>query len=327
MLGEDLLLMSEFVFMSAAELSRRIGAGSLDPLDLTRAFLDRATGIGRPLNAFAKLCADSAFADAARAADRAKSKKRLGPLDGVPVAVKDNMDVAGVPTSNGFGGDGPWRVPQEDSELVRRLRAAGAVILGKLNMEEGALGPTSNNPHFGRVENPYHLGHTPGGSSGGSGAAVAAGLCCAAMGSDTGGSVRIPAAYCGVVGLKPSYGLISTRGVVPLSYRLDHVGPLTRTVSDAALMLSALAGFDPECPDSRRGPSIDGLLPDAGRLDGLKIGVLANFEDETQEPGVAAAFREAQAIFRRLGADVRQVRLPNYDVIKGRRAGFVRVEV
>jgi aspartyl-tRNA(Asn)/glutamyl-tRNA(Gln) amidotransferase subunit A len=127
--------------------------------------------------------------------------------------------------------------------------------------------------------------------------------------------------------LKPSYGLISTRGVVPLSYRLDHVGPLTRTVGDAALMLNALAGFDPECAESRRGPSLDGALLDAGRLDGLKIGILANFDGETQEPGIAAAFSQAQSVFRRLGADVRRVRLPSYDVIKGRRAGFVRVEV
>jgi aspartyl-tRNA(Asn)/glutamyl-tRNA(Gln) amidotransferase subunit A len=318
--------MSDLAFKSATELGQLIGAGQVDPLELTRSYLARAEGVGRDLNCFITLCNDRAIAEAMSASGRARMKKRLGPIDGIPVAIKDNIDLAGVPTSNGIGGPA-YCIPETDSEVVRRLRAAGAIILGKLNMHEGALGATSDNPHFGRVTNPYRDGHSPGGSSGGSGAAVAAGLCCAALGSDTGGSVRIPAAYCGVVGLKPSYGLISTRGVIPLSYRLDHVGPLTRTVSDAALMLSELAGFDPECPDSRRGPSIDGLLPDAGRLDGLKIGVLANFEDETQEPGVAAAFREAQAIFRRLGADVRQVRLPNYDVIKGRRAGFVRVEV
>ena len=125
-------------------------------------------------------------------------------------------------------------VPAVDAEVIRRLRAAGAVILGKLNMQEGALGAVNDNPHHGRTTNPFRDGYTPGGSSGGSGAAVAAGLCAAALGTDTGGSVRIPAAYCGVVGLKPSFGLVSTRGVVPLSLRLDHVGPLTRTVADAA---------------------------------------------------------------------------------------------
>jgi aspartyl-tRNA(Asn)/glutamyl-tRNA(Gln) amidotransferase subunit A len=326
MCDKDLLPMSEFACMPAAELSRRIEAGSLDPRDLARTFLNRATGAGRALNAFVTICEDSALAAAAKAADRARSGKRLGPLDGVPVAVKDNMDVAGVPTSNGFGG-GPWRMPKEDSELVRRLRAAGAVILGKLNMEEGALGPTSNNPHYGRVENPYRLGHTPGGSSGGSGAAVAAGLCCAAMGSDTGGSIRIPASYCGTVGLKPSYGLISTRGVVPLSYGLDHVGPLTRTVEDAALMLSAMAGFDPACTESRKGPS-NGFMPaKAGRLDGVTLGVLGGFEMEKHDAAIAPAFAAALEELKRLGATIRPVKLPTYDPVKGRRAGFVRVEV
>ncbi len=317
--------MSELAFMSASELSSKIEAGSLDPRELTRIFLDRATGPGRALNAFVTICEDSALAEAARAAERASSRKRLGPLDGIPLAVKDNMDVADVPTSNGFGGS-PWRVPTEDCELVRRLRAAGAVILGKLNMEEGALGPTSNNPHFGRVENPYRLGHTPGGSSGGSGAAVAAGLCCAAMGSDTGGSIRIPASYCGTVGLKPSYGLISTRGVVPLSYSLDHVGPLTRTVEDAALMLTAMAGFDPACTESRKGPT-NGFMPaKGGRLDGVTIGVLGGFEIEKHDAAIAPAFDAALDQLKRLGAAIRTVKLPTYDPVKGRRAGFVRVE-
>jgi aspartyl-tRNA(Asn)/glutamyl-tRNA(Gln) amidotransferase subunit A len=318
--------MEDLAFKSATELGSLIGAGEADPLEMTHIYLARAEGVGRTLNCFITLCSDLAIAEAASASERARMRRRLGPIDGIPVAIKDNIDLAGVPTSNGIGGPA-YRIPETDSEVVRRLRAAGAIILGKLNMHEGALGATSDNPHFGRVTNPYRGGHSPGGSSGGSGAAVAAGLCCAALGSDTGGSVRIPASYCGVVGLKPSYGLISTRGVVPLSYRLDHVGPLTRTVGDAALMLKALAGFDPECPESRHGPPLDGALPGAGRLDGLKIGILANFDGETQEPGIAAAFGQAQSVFRRLGADIRRVRLPSYDVIKGRRAGFVRVEV
>ena len=324
--NENYSRMDDLAFKPATELARLIEAGELDPPELTRVYLGRAEGIGRDLNCFVTFCAGLAMTDAAAAAKRARSKQRLSPIDGIPVAIKDNIDLAGVPTSNGIGGPA-YRIPETDSEVVRRLRAAGAIILGKLNMHEGALGATSDNPHFGRVTNPHRGGHSPGGSSGGSGAAVAAGLCCAALGSDTGGSVRIPASYCGVVGLKPSYGLISTRGVVPLSYRLDHVGPLTRTVSDAALMLNVLAGFDPQCPESRRGPPIDGALPEAGRLDGLKVGILANFDVETQEQGIAAAFREAQSVFRRLGADVRWVQLPSYEVIEGRRAGFVRVEV
>src|SRR5271170_6107307 len=242
--------MSDPTFLSIARLTSLIDQGALDPVALTRTCLERAENVGRPLNAFILLCRDAALGEAEAAAQRARAHRRRGPLDGMPIAIKDNIDVAGLPTSNGFGG-APWRMPTADAEVVRRLRAAGAVILGKLNMHEGALGATNDNPHWGRAINPHRAGFTPGGSSGGSGVAVAAGMCAAAPGTDTGGSVRLPAAYCGVVGLKPSYGMVSTRGVVPLSYTLDHVGPLTRTVEDAALMLRAMAGFDPACPDSR----------------------------------------------------------------------------
>lgn len=306
--------MAELAFLSLTRLSRLIGAGEVDPEDLMRLFLARAEGVGRSLNCYITLCKDSALSEAAAAAARALSRQRLGPLDGIPIAVKDNMDVAGVPTSNGFGGP-PYRIPEKDSEIVRRLRAAGAIILGKLNMHEGALGSTNDNPHFGRTTNPHRDGHSPGGSSGGSGAAVAAGLCGAALGTDTGGSVRIPASYCGIVGLKPTFGLISTRGVVPLSYRLDHVGPLTRTVEDAAVMLDALAG------------PAEYLFPKPGRLDGVRLGVLENFSSVPQDPDVSAAFRAACDHFTRLGAEVRSIAMPAYDAIKGRRAGFLRVEV
>jgi aspartyl-tRNA(Asn)/glutamyl-tRNA(Gln) amidotransferase subunit A len=318
--------MADLAFLSAVELSRLIEAGAVDPRDLTRVFLGRANGEGQDLNCFITLCEESALAEAAASAERARLKRRLSSLDGIPVAVKDNMDVAGVPTSNGFGG-APYRIPQTDSEVVRRLRAAGAIILGKLNMHEGALGPTNDNPHFGRVTNPYRGGHTPGGSSGGSGAAVAAGLCCAALGSDTGGSVRIPASYCGIVGLKPSYGLISTRGVVPLSFGLDHVGPLTRTVQDAALMLDTLAGFDPACTESRKGPAGGYAAPRHGRLDGATLGLLGGFESETHDAAVNTALGGALSELRQLGATIRPIALPAYDPVKGRRAGFLRVEV
>jgi Asp-tRNA(Asn)/Glu-tRNA(Gln) amidotransferase A subunit family amidase len=317
--------MTSLAFLSIARLSEMLDAAALDAEALTRQFLDRAEGVGRALNCYITLCRETALAEARAAKERMAAKRRRGKLDGIPVALKDNIDVAGVPTSNGFGG-APYRVPAEDAEIVRRLRAAGVVILGKLNMHEGALGATNDNPHHGRALNPHLVGHSPGGSSGGSGAAVAAGLCCAALGTDTGGSVRIPASYCGVVGLKPSYGLISTRGVVPLSRRLDHVGPLTRTVADAAIMLDVLGGFDPRCPESRRGPDrrYDAVKP--GRLDGVRLGVVGNFTAERVEPAVAAAFVVAIEHLARLGAEIRTVHLPSYDVVKGRRAGFVRVE-
>lgn len=316
--------MSNLIFLPISVLTRMIEKGDVGPVELTQAFLARIRGVGASLNCFITVCEDSALAEASAAAERARAGRRLGPLDGIPIAVKDNMDVAGVPTSNGFGG-APHRMPVADSEVVRRLRAAGAVILGKLNLHEGAVGATNDNVHFGRATNPHRAGYSPGGSSGGSGAAVAAGLCAAALGSDTGGSVRIPASYCGVVGLKPSYGLISTRGVVTLSYGLDHVGPLTRTVEDAALMLDVLAGFDPACTESRRGPA-GYKTPRAGRLDGVKLGVL-EFLNEQHDPAVVSAFEQAATKLKELGADVRPISLPEYDPIKGRRAGFVRVEV
>ena len=313
---------SDPAFLPIAELSAAFDAQRLDPVAVTRSALARMEAYNPTLNAYVTLCAETALAEAAEASARAAAGRRRGALDGMPIALKDNIDVAGVPTSNGFGGPA-WRVPSEDAEVVRRLRAAGAVILGKLNMHEGALGATSDNPHFGAAINPHSPGFTPGGSSGGSGAAVAAGLCGAALGSDTGGSVRIPASYCGVVGFKPSFGVVSTRGVVPLSWRLDHVGPLTRTVADARIIFEALRGFDPGCPDSRRGRA-DGALPQ--EIDGLRLGVLGNFDDEPVEPAVAGAFAEALRVLERLGCAIRRIALPSYDRLRARRAALLRIE-
>jgi len=318
--------MSDTVFLPITELSRRVDALALDPLTLTHAFLERSEGVGRKLNCFIALCREQALADARRASERAARHQRLSPLDGIPVAVKDNIDVAGVPTTNGFGGS-HHPVPTTDAEVVRRLKAAGAVILGKLNMQEGALGAVNDNPHHGRTTNPFREGYTPGGSSGGSAAAVSAGLCAGALGTDTGGSVRIPAAYCGVVGLKPSYGLVSTRGVVPLSLRLDHVGPLTRTVGDAGLLLSAVAGHDAEWPYSRAYQQEDYAQVAEGSLAGIRVGLLTNYERTQVEPAVSNAFGKAVALFQRLGAEIHELSLPTYDVVRGRRAVFVRVEV
>jgi Asp-tRNA(Asn)/Glu-tRNA(Gln) amidotransferase A subunit family amidase len=308
--------MNDVTCLPITRLSEMLDTGEIDAEALTRRFLDRVLGLGRALNCFITLCPEDALLDARAAAGRAAAKQRLGKLDGIPVALKDNIDVAGLPTSNGFGGD-PWRIPTEDAEIVRRLLEAGAVILGKLNMHEGALGATNDNPHHGKVFNPHRAGHSPGGSSGGSGAAVAAGLCCAALGTDTGGSVRIPASYCGIVGLKPSFGLISTRGVVPLSYRLDHVGPLTRTVADAAIMLSVLGG-------SPRGPITRDDATE--RLEGIRLGVIANFASEQVDAAVVAAFNIAIEQLSRLGATIQTIDLPGYDPVRGRRAAFTRVE-
>jgi Asp-tRNA(Asn)/Glu-tRNA(Gln) amidotransferase A subunit family amidase len=316
--------MHEVAFLPITELSRRIAAHELDPVDLAKVYLERAAGIGRSLNCYLELCQASAAQEAEQAAERARRNARWGPLDGIPIGIKDNIDVAGVPTSNGFGGTYP--AASTDADVVRRLRAQGAVILGKLNMQEGALGAVNDNPHRGRTHNPFCEGYTPGGSSGGSAAAVAAGLCAAALGTDTGGSVRIPAAYCGQVGLKPSYGRVITRGVVPLSLRLDHVGPLARTVSDAALLLAAMAGEDRDWPYARAYRATN-PCPPASTLNGLRLGILANLQETAVEPSVEAAWQGALAQLRAAGASVATLTLPSYDVVRGRRAVFVRVEV
>jgi Asp-tRNA(Asn)/Glu-tRNA(Gln) amidotransferase A subunit family amidase len=317
--------MEDTVFLPVTELSRRIESGVLDPRALVRAYLERANTAGRPLNCYVALCDERTMAEADAAAQRAERKRRLSPLDGIPVAVKDNIDVAGVPTTNGFGG--AHHVVDADAEVIRRLRGAGVVVLGKLNMHEGALGAVNDNPHHGRTTNPYRDGYTPGGSSGGSAAAVAAGLCAAALGTDTGGSVRIPAAYCGVVGLKPSYGRVSTRGVVPLSCRLDHVGSLTRTVADAALMLAAMTGFDANWPYARAYPAQDDAPLPNRSLNRVRIGILTNYERIPMEPDVRSRFDEALRLLGNLGAEISCLKLPTYDAVRGRRAVFVRVEV
>ncbi|HEX3862076.1 MAG TPA: amidase [Stellaceae bacterium] len=312
----------EVAFRSIAALSQAIDAGTLDPRELADLMFDRIAALNPTLNLYLSLCRDTALAEVEAATDRTGRRCRRGPLDGIPIAVKDNIDVAGVPTSNGLGGT-PWRVPCEDAEIVRRLRAAGAVVLGKLNMHEAALGGSTDNPHFGAAINPYRAGYSPGGSSGGSGAAVAAGLCVAALGTDTGGSVRIPASYCGVVGFKPSFGLVSTRGVVPLSWRLDHIGPLTRSVDDARLMFVALHGFDPRCPESRCDAVLGGDV--ATPLGGLRLGVW-ELADEPADPAVATAFAAALGVFAELGCAIRPVALSGYDSLRARRAALLRIE-
>jgi aspartyl-tRNA(Asn)/glutamyl-tRNA(Gln) amidotransferase subunit A len=209
---------------------------------------------------------------------------------------------------------------------VRRLRAAGAVLLGKLNMHEGALGATTDNLHHGKTENPSRPGYTPGGSSGGSGAAVAARLCAAALGTDTMGSVRLPAAYCGVVGLKASFGIVGQRGLHLLCRELDCIGPLTRSVGDAGLMLAAMAGYDPDDPTSLA--LADELVIDSPgtELEGLKVGILENYAEVETEVDVAAAFDRAIDLVRDSGAEIVSLALPDYAPTRARRAGLLVTE-
>src|SRR5256885_8215313 len=237
--------------LSLSEASRLLRQKKVSPVELTRACLARIESLNPTLNAFITVTAESAL-DAARNAEAQIARGGWkGPLHGIPIAVKDLLDTAGVRTTaaSALFKD---RVPAQDAEVVRRLRAAGAVLLGKLNMHELAFGGGSAISYFGAVHNPWDVAYRPRGSSRGSAAAVAGGLCYAALGSDTGGSIREPAAYCGIVGLKPTYGRVSTCGAIPLSWSLDHIGPMTRTVADAALVLEVIAGYDSQDPGDRK---------------------------------------------------------------------------
>jgi aspartyl-tRNA(Asn)/glutamyl-tRNA(Gln) amidotransferase subunit A len=262
------------------------------------------------LNCFVTLDEAGARAQAKASAARHNAGAPLSMLDGIPIALKDNIDVAGLPTSNGTA---ELRQASDDAAVTARLRAAGAVLLGKLNMHECALGATTDNPHHGPTHNPWRHGHTPGGSSGGSGAAVAAGLVLAALGTDTLGSVRLPAAYCGIVGLKATMGLISTRGVVPLSDSLDHIGPLCLSVRDSLLLLSLLAGEDVGQAGSVAAPPGWSPEPKArDSLQGLRIGVLDQAWTADLREDVAAGFTQAEQVLQDLGANLVPVSLPDF---------------
>jgi aspartyl-tRNA(Asn)/glutamyl-tRNA(Gln) amidotransferase subunit A len=233
-----------------------------------------------------------------------------GALHGVPIGIKDLLDIAGVPTTMGSS-ILRENVPDDDATVVSHLKAAGAVVLGKQNLHEFAFGITSENPHYGVVHNPWDLERVPGGSSGGTAAAVAAGLCAAGLGSDTGASIRAPASFCGTVGLKPTYGRVSRAGALPLAWSLDHVGPLARSVADCALVLQAIAGRDP-----RDAASSNESVPDfsaglTSGVDGLRLGVPREYFFEIVEPDVERLVREAISTLERLGARVEEVSLPH----------------
>jgi len=242
--------LTELTLAEASELIRR---RELSPVDLTRAYLERINRLQPQVNAYITVTAELALQQAAALEAELSNGKWRGPLHGIPIALKDNIDTAGILTTAASSVI-KNRIPENNAPVWERLRTAGAILLGKLNMHEFAWGGTSAITHFGPVHNPWNLAHIPGGSSGGSAAAVAARMCCAALGTDTLASIRLPAAYCGVVGLKATHGLASIRNIIPVAESLDHVGPLTRTIADAALMLQAMAGFDPQDPVSTQAP-------------------------------------------------------------------------
>jgi aspartyl-tRNA(Asn)/glutamyl-tRNA(Gln) amidotransferase subunit A len=303
-------------WISVAEGGRLIRGRDLSPADLAQACLERTDQLEGRLNAFITVTGDEAMRGAKAAAEEIAGGEYRGPLHGIPVALKDIFAVDGVRLSAGSKilAD---NVASEDAETTARLRTAGAVMSGKLNLHEFAFGATGVNPHFGPARNPWDTERITGGSSSGSAAAVAGGECPAALGTDTGGSIRIPASLCGIVGLKPTYGRVSKRGVLPLSWSLDHVGPMTRTVEDAAIVLQAVAGHDP-----MDGSSVDEPVPDYARsleggVRGLRIGLPKQFFFENVDPEVEAAVRSAVALLGEMGAEVRDVDVPFISDIPG----------
>ena len=295
----------------AAEALRRRRVSSAE---LTSAALARIARLDGALKAFITVTAERAM-DRARLADSELAGGRdRGPLHGIPVGLKDLYCTRGVRTTAGSKLYENY-IPDEDAAVVERLNAAGAVSLGKLNMHELAYGVTSDNPHFGTVRNPWDTARSPGGSSGGSAAAVAAHIAYAAMGSDTGGSIRIPAAFCGTVGLKPTYGRVSRYGALPLGWSLDHMGPLARSVRDAAMVLNAIAGFDRRDPASSRHPMVDYVPDEDCSIRGLRIGFPENFYFEAVDAEVEAAVRGAISRAASLGAVVKPARVPDIEAL------------
>jgi aspartyl-tRNA(Asn)/glutamyl-tRNA(Gln) amidotransferase subunit A len=293
---------------SLAGLSRALRAGEVSPVEVAEALLGRIEA--DETNAFITVTAERAMEDARRAEAEISAGRHRGPLHGVPVAIKDLVSTEGVRTTMASAFF-EHHVPDRDAAVASKLREAGSVLVGKTNTHEFAYGPTGDRSHFGPTRNPHDPERISGGSSGGSGAAVATGLCYGAIGSDTGGSIRIPAALCGVVGMKPTFGRVGKGGVFPLAPTLDHVGPLTRTVEDNALFLSTIAGHDPGDLHSVDRPEED-FARDLGLgVRGGAIGVPGGFFFEHVEPGVEARVREAIEVFLGLGAEVREVDVPN----------------
>lgn len=292
--------------LGLSEASQLVRSKKVSPVELTRECLSRIERLNPKLNAFITVTADSALAEARQAEAEIQRDRWRGPLHGIPIALKDLVDTAGVRTTaaSGLFKD---RVPTQDAEIVRRLKAAGAVFLGKLNLHEFAYGGSSAISYFAPVRNPWDSGHSPGGSSGGSAAAVAAQLCYAAIGSDTGGSVRQPAGYCGIVGLKPTYGRVSTSGVIPLSWSQDHLGPMTRTATDAALMLQVIAGYDPQDTASTDTPVADYAATIAAPTSPLRLGILRAYFYDALNPEIQAAMDAALSVLKTLTRTQRDI--------------------
>ncbi len=301
----------ELCYMSAGQLSKLIEAKEVSPVEVIDAHLARIEATEPVLNSFITLLPDEARAAARRAESDIQRGNYRGPLHGIPVGLKDLYNTAGVRTTSGSKIFDNF-LPQDDCTVATRFREAGAILLGKLNMHQFAYGPTGENPDYGHMHNPWDPELVTGGSSGGSGSAAAAGQCTITTGSDTGGSIRIPAALCGIVGLKPTYGLVSRYGLTPLSWCLDHPGPMVRTVEDAALTMNVIAGHDPKDVASAVVEVPDYTTALTGYVQGLRIGVPKEYFEAPLDPQVGQAVRDALNLLEDMGAVVTEVSFPMF---------------
>lgn len=306
-MGDDAICYS-----SLKELSGRIAKREVSPVEVTEAFLRRMESLNAEFFAYVTVSADQAMEEARAAEAEILAGQWRGPMHGIPYGVKDIVDTAGVLTTNGSSFHRN-NVPAEDAEIIRRLQAAGGIMLGKTNTHEFAAAATTINPHYGTTRNPWNRECMVGGSSGGSASALAAGLCTVAVGTDTGGSIRGPAGFCGIVGLKPTFGRVSQRGICPNTPSFDHPGPMARTAYDAGLMLQAMAGYDPL--DSK---SMDVAVPEYTReikdgVKGLRIILGPDFYGNAEvDEEVQSAFDAAVEVYRGLGAQMEEVSFPYY---------------
>lgn len=310
----------EISFATIGELSAQLRTRELSPVELAEHFLDRIEKYQPALNAFITVTRDRALADARASELRYERKKPLGPLDGIPIALKDNIWTAGIRTTAGSRILGDF-VPNRDGTVASRLKNAGAVLLGKTNLHEFAYGVSTENPHYGTAHNPWALSRSTGGSSGGSAAAVATGLCVGSLGTDTGGSIRIPSSLCGTVGLKPTFGRVSCYGTVPLAPSFDHVGPIARTVEDAALLFQAIAGRDPDDPTTHFQPPLRPLRirdhvsrrrASRGRIRTvIRLGWPREYFFDRIDPEIRTAIEAVRRTFESLGGRVDEISLPH----------------
>ena len=302
----------EICYMSAGALGPMVKSGEISPVEIIEAHLSRIRATEPVLNSFITLLPEQALAAARQAERDIRAGRYRSPLHGIPVGLKDLFNTGGVRTTSGSRIYDTF-VPSEDCTVAARFRDAGAILIGKLNMHQFAYGPTGENPDYGHMHNPWNPELVSGGSSGGSGSAAAAGQCTITTGSDTGGSIRIPAALCGIVGLKPTYGRVSRHGLTPLAWSMDHPGPMVRTVEDAAITMNVISGHDP-----RDVACVDLPVPDftaalTGDIRGLRIGTPRQFFDAPLDPEVRQRVNDALGHLESLGAEVQEVDFPEFN--------------